>query len=84
MGKRKLKKIEAKSKLTWAEWLIERKETLSLQDESPPDSNFILHDHSSQGFAGTPSAFSPGVFLKSTKQQKKTKKGESRSHPVKI
>jgi hypothetical protein len=73
MGKRKPKMVEANSKLTWAEWLIARKEALSIQDETPPDSNFIPHDHSSQGFAGTPSAFSPGVFLKSTKQQKKTK-----------
>ena len=76
MGKRKLKKIEANAKLTWAEWLIERKEGLSLQDEAPPDSNFIPHDHSTQGFAGTPSAFSPGVFQKSSKQRKKTKLGQ--------
>jgi hypothetical protein len=71
MGKRKLKRLEANSKLTWAEWLIERKETLPLKDEPPEESNFIPHDRNSQGFAGMPAAYSPGVLWKPVKQQKK-------------
>ena len=75
MGKRKLQKLEANTKLSWAEWLIDRKETLTLQDEKPQDANFIPHDHSTQGFAGIPGPTSPGVLPrtvpKSTKRRNK-------------
>lgn len=75
MGKRKLQKLEANAKLSWAEWLIDRKETLTLQDERTQDTNFIPHDHSRQGFAGIPGPTSPGVLPravpKSAKRQKK-------------
>lgn len=73
MGKRKLKKNEANEKLSWADWLIERKETLSFTDERNQDSNFIPHTRDSHGFAGMPGAYSPGVLWKKAKQPKKHK-----------
>jgi hypothetical protein len=73
MGKRKLEKVEANAKLSWADWLIDRKETLSFTDERNQNSNFIPHTRESQGFAGNPSAYSPGVLWKKGKQPKKTK-----------
>jgi len=75
MGNRKLKKLEVNSKLTWAEWLIDRKEALTIQEDRPRDSNFIPSDHRYQSFAGIPGPCSPGVLPralpKSKKQQKK-------------
>ena len=71
MGKRKLLRLEANSKLTWAEWLIDRKETLTSKEELKQDSNFIPHTRDSQGFAGMPAAYSPGVLWKSPTKRKK-------------
>ncbi len=72
MGKQKLKKTEANSKQTWAEWLKERNEILSAQDDQTQDSNFILHDRTSQGFACIPGPFSPRVIPKPVKQKKRS------------
>jgi hypothetical protein len=72
MGKRKLQRLEMNSKLTWAEWLINRKETLTPKEELMPDSNFIPHTRDSHGFAGMPAAYSPGVLWKLTKRRKKS------------
>lgn len=77
MGKRKLKKVEANAKLTWADWLIEGKKALAIQDDQPQDSNFIPHDHTSQGFAGAQGPSGPGVLPrvlpKHAKQRKKSR-----------
>lgn len=73
MGKRKLQRLEMNSKLTWAEWLLERKETLTHKEEILPDSNFIPHTRDSHGFAGNPAGYSPGVLWKLTRRRKKSK-----------
>ncbi len=74
MGKRKLQKLEANAKLSWAEWLLDRKETLTLQDETVQNSNFIPHDHSRQGFAGIPGPTSPGVLPRALPKKAKHQK----------
>jgi hypothetical protein len=70
MGKKK--KVEVGKKLAWAEWLIEGKKALAIQDDQPQDSNFIPHDHTTQGFAGI-STPNPGVLSVRPKKQKKSK-----------
>ncbi|MFX0168914.1 MAG: hypothetical protein ACFE89_06075 [Candidatus Hodarchaeota archaeon] len=72
MGKKKMKKAEVGKKPTWAEWLIEGKKALAIQDDQPQDSNFIPHDHATQGFAGISSP-NPGVLSVRPKKQKKSK-----------
>ncbi len=77
MGKRKLQKLEANAKLSWAEWLLDRKETLTLQDETAQNTNFIPHDHSRPGFAGIPGPTSPGVLPRAIpKTAKRRQKGQ--------
>ncbi len=75
MGKRKLKKVEANAKLTWAEWLIEGKKALAIQDDQPQDSNFFHHDQTRQGVSGAqgPSGHGvlPRVLPKHAKKRKK-------------
>ncbi|MFX1319714.1 MAG: hypothetical protein ACFE9D_09155 [Promethearchaeota archaeon] len=76
MGKRKLEKIEANEKLSWVDWLIDRKETLSFTDERNQKSNFIPYTRESHGFAGMPGAYSPGVLWKKAKQPPKLRKSD--------
>ncbi len=72
MGKKKMKKSEANKKLTWAEWLIEGKKALAIQEDQPQDSDFLPHDHTTQGFSGISSP-NPGVLSIRPKKQKKPK-----------
>jgi hypothetical protein len=70
MGKKKMKKSDTNKKLTWAEWLIEGKKSLAIQDDQHPESDFLPHDHTTQGFAGISSP-NPGVIpIRPTKQKK--------------
>ncbi len=78
MGKRKLKKIEANEKLTWAEWLIEGKKALAIQDDQPQNSNFFHHDQTRQGVAGVqgpsgPAGVLPRALPKIVKKRKKSR-----------
>ncbi len=71
MVKKKPTSEKLQSRLTWSEWLIQEKKTLSLQDDHCRDSNFLPHTHERQGFGGIPSALSPAVLPKPITKNKK-------------
>ncbi len=74
MGRKNPKKEKPRVEPSWSQWLLKQKKALSLQNDQNQDSNFIAHDRTSQGFAGSPSAFNPGVLPKPAKQRKKSRK----------